>query len=86
MELGIPEKNVYKYTYDCRKYMERLTHIYGMIAKNNEGKLFKIEKVKRKHGLEPQDPTRRIQQLSSHTAEPKFSFPVFQERFLHNKS
>lgn len=86
MELGIPEKNVYKYTYDCRKYMERLTHIYGMIAKNNEGKLFKIEKVKRKQGFEPQAPTRRIQQPSSHYAEPKFTFSVFQDRFLHNNS
>lgn len=45
-ELGIPEKTVYKYTYDCRKYMERLTAIYDKIAANNNGKLFKITKVK----------------------------------------
>lgn len=46
-ELNIPEKVVYKYTYDCRMFLEELDLIYKCAIRRNNGKIFKIEKVDR---------------------------------------
>jgi hypothetical protein len=45
-ELDMPEKVVYKYTYDCRMFLEHLDRIYKCIIRRNNGKIFNITRVK----------------------------------------
>ena len=45
-ELDMPEKVVYKYTYDCRMYLSNLERIYKLVIERNNGKIFKVTKVR----------------------------------------